>query len=221
MATDTLDNDIYSLIAYYGFKRVHSRLVEIMKDEYSYLHSHFEAQQIHSNPVVLDDGIVPVVQSDIETKKVRKQRVKKERVKKEIVKKETVNKEKSVIEPVVSRYIPEIPFTSENQDTLEIKEVILVPPQDRTGFRDPKDVKEYQKKAEDAKRKENDALGIQIHTILTKENLKKWIEEEGRTYAWVAREKAGCADTQVAATAQMMGIKSKISRKRGMIMSGN
>ena len=82
-------------------------------------------------------------------------------------------------------------------------------------------VKEYQKKAEEAKRRENDSLGIQVHTVLTKENLKQWVEEEGRTYAWVAREKAGCADTQVAATAQMMGIKSKISKKRGMIMSGN
>jgi hypothetical protein len=50
--------------------------------------------------------------------------------------------------------------------------------------------------------------------------LKQWVEVEGRTYAWVAREKAGCAETQVAATAQMMGIKSTISKKRGIIMAG-
>jgi hypothetical protein len=81
-------------------------------------------------------------------------------------------------------------------------------------------MKEYQKKAEEDKRKENEAAAIQLHQILTKENLKQWVETEGRTYAWVAREKAGCPETQVAATAQMMGIKSKISKRRGIMMGG-
>jgi hypothetical protein len=45
-------------------------------------------------------------------------------------------------------------------------------------------------------------------------------EEEGKTYAWVAREKAGCPETQVAAQAQMMGLKSRISKKLGRVMTG-
>jgi hypothetical protein len=199
MATDTLDSDIYSLIGYYGFKRVHSRLVEIMKDEYTYLHSQFQPIPIASNLPL------PAVQMPIETKKVRKPRSKK------IV--ESVSKNTDTIS-----VIPENIFTSE--ELPEIKEVVLVPPQDKSGYRDPKEWKEYQKKAEEAKHRENEALGIQIYTILTKENLKKWVEEEGQSYAWVAREKAGCPDTQVAATAQMMGIRSKVTKKRGMILSG-
>jgi hypothetical protein len=208
MATDTLDNDIYSLIAKYGFKRLHSRLVEIMKDEYTYLHSQFQVPATVSTqtPAIVVPVTVAAVQPVVDKKKVRKQRVKKVTV---------------PVESIVPGLVPEVPFTSGEQVSPEIKEIVLVPPQDRTGFRDPKEVKEYQKKAEESKRRENDALGIQVHAILTKENLVKWVEEEGHTYAWVAREKAGCADTQVAATAQMMGIKSKISKKRGMIMSGN
>jgi hypothetical protein len=133
----------------------------------------------------------PIVQP-VKVKKVRK-----ERVKKSVPEPDVVNEE-SVLE------------------VNEIKEVVVT---DKV-YRDPKEMKEYQKKSEDDKRKENEAAGIQLHQILTKENLKQWVEAEGRTYAWVAREKAGCPETQVAATAQMMGIKSKISKRRGILMGG-
>lgn len=191
MATDTLDNDIYSLIGYYGFKRVHSRLTEIMKDEYTYLHSQFQVLPSVLPVVTAQAQIVPV-----EKKKVRKIKLKK---------------------PTEVPVPPEDTVIISQEGEPEIKDIILVAPQDK---RDPKEWKEYQKKTEEAKHKENEALGIQLYTILTKENLKKWVEEEGQSYAWVAREKAGCSDTQVAATAQMMGIRSKVTKKRGMILSG-
>jgi len=198
MATDTLDNDIFSLLGRYGIKRVHLRLIEIMKDEYMYLQTQFEV--VPATIPMVAPTAPPTAPEVPLVKKVRKPKAKK------IV----------ATEPEVSNLV-------EPEDTLfpekapEIKEVVLVPPQDR---RDPKDWKDYQKKAEEAKHRENESFGIQLHTILTKENLKKWVEEEGQSYAWVAREKAGCPDTQVAATAQMMGIRSKITKKRGMILSG-
>jgi hypothetical protein len=95
--------------------------------------------------------------------------------------------------------------------------VIVVAPV-QTTYRDPKEVKAFQKAGEEERHKLNEAAGLQLSQILTKENLKQWIEAEGHTYAWVAREKAGCPDTQVAATAQMMGIKSTFSKKRAMMM---
>jgi hypothetical protein len=198
MATDTLDNDIFSLLGRYGIKRVHLRLIEIMKDEYMYLQTQFEV--VPATIPMVAPTAPPTAPEVPLVKKVRKPKAKK------IV----------ATEPEVSNLV-------EPEDTLfpekapEIKEVVLVPPQDR---RDPKDWKDYQKKAEEAKHRENESFGIQLHTILTKENLKKWVEEEGQSYAWVAREKAGCPDTHVAATAQMMGIRSKITKKRGMILSG-
>ena len=102
---------------------------------------------------------------------------------------------------------------------MEMKDVIVTVSE--KTFRDPKEMKEYQRSAVEAKRKENEQAGLQPSHFLTKENLTKWIEEEGQTYAWVAREKAGCPETQVSATAQMMGIKSRISKKIGRAMTGN
>jgi 2-succinyl-5-enolpyruvyl-6-hydroxy-3-cyclohexene-1-carboxylate synthase len=103
-------------------------------------------------------------------------------------------------------------------ETPEIKDVVVVTAVQNT-YRDPKEVKAFQKAGEEERHKLNEAAGLQLSQILTKENLKQWIEAEGHTYAWVAREKAGCPDTQVAATAQMMGIKSTFSKKRAMMMS--
>jgi hypothetical protein len=207
MQVDTLDDDLYSMIGYYGFKKIHKRLIEIMKEEYTYLHSQFQVQAqvvIPSTPHVEQPK---AEQPHVEQENKRK--VRKQRVKKDVKKVEDVN-ESNLPDNTIQSYQPDP----------EIKEVVLVPPQDKSGYRDPKEWKEYQKKAEELKHRENESLGIQVHTILTRENLKKWVEEEGQSYAWVAREKAGCPDTQVAATAQMMGIRSKVTKKRGMILSG-
>ena len=192
-----MDADIYALVGKYGFKSIHSRLVEIMRQEYNFLRTQFESVPIVPEVV----AAVPVKQAAIKTKKPKQKTKKVPEVVKPTVPIDTV-----LLSP------------ADATDATEIKDVIVN--LNEKGFRDPKEVKEFQKIAEEAKRKENDAAGIQIFQILTKENLKKWVEDEGRTYAWVAREKAGCADTQVAATAQMMGIKSKITKKRGMIING-
>ena len=184
-----MDQDIYELVAKYGFKGLHSRLTEIMREEYLYFQKQFEVK-------VQVSAQIPQV---LEPVKVEE--------KKRAVRKEKVKKAQKASEPVAS-------------ETVEIKDV-FVTTQDRPGFRDPKEMKEFQKASEDKKRKENEEAGVQLFEVLTKENLSQWIENEGRTYAWVAREKAGCAETQVAATAQMMGIKSKISKRRGIIMSGH
>jgi hypothetical protein len=191
-----MDTDIYALVGKYGFKNLHTRLSEIMREEYQYLQTHF---QVVADVAVVSPSPAPV--APLVEKKVRKQKVK-FAANTQIP--AAVNNEPEVLAQ------PEVP---------EIKDIIVTAPSDR-GFRDPKEMKAYQKEAEEVKRKENETAGVQLFQILTKDNLKQWVEVEGRTYAWVAREKAGCAETQVAATAQMMGIKSTISKKRGIIMAG-
>lgn len=196
-----MDQDIFALVGKYGFKALHSRLNEIMRAEFEYLKSQFDAAAAEApqpqQPQPLQQLQQPQqTQLPIKTiKKVRKPYTKK-------------SKNTAVEEPIVS-------------EEPEIKDVIVVAPVERQGFRDPKEVKAFQKAAEEAKHKENVAAGIDVSQILTKDNLKQWIEQEGHTYAWVAREKAGCPDTQVAATAQMMGVKSKISKRRGMVMGSH
>jgi len=178
-----MDTDIYALVAKYGFKNLHMRLEEIMRDEYAYFQTKFQ------------DTITSLKQVVQEPKKKPSKKVKKP--------------------------VNEFVELKEEVNLGEVKDIIVTLNEKTNNFRDPKEMKEFQKNAVEAKRKENEAAGLQPSHFLTKENLKQWIEDEGRTYAWVAREKAGCPETQVAAQAQMMGLKSKISKKMGRTMTGN
>ena len=83
-------------------------------------------------------------------------------------------------------------------------------------FRSPIEMKEFQRQAVEKKHAELQAKGITPESILTKENLTKWILEEGNSYAWVAREKAGCPETTVSAIAKNYGVISKIKKRQGM-----
>lgn len=191
-----MDTDIYALVAKYGFKNLHIRLEELMRDEYAYFQTKF--QTLVSNPVIVNQ----IVQDIPVQKKQRKIKIK-----------------KNIPVPVITEkeQSEDVQLSLENT---ELKDVIVTVTEKVNHFRDPKEMKEFQKAAVEAKRKENEAAGLSPSDFLTRENLTQWIEQEGKTYAWVAREKAGCPETQVAAQAQMMGLKSRISKKLGRVMSG-
>lgn len=188
-----MDQDIYALVAKYGFKTLHVRLLEIMRSEYEYLQTQFQTE----TPLPVKDILINKEEST-KNKKVRKIRAK---------------------APVATNPITVTEDVIISSDNNEIKDVIVS--EKTNNFRDPKEMKEYQKSAVEARRKENEVAGLEPSHFLTKENLKQWIEVEGHTYAWVAREKSGCHETQVAATAKMMGINSRISKKIGRTMTGN
>ena len=193
-----IESEIRKLVSSYGYQYVNDTLQSMMKNEYIYLSKLF---QTTATPVsVVPTPTALVAQSTVKVKKQKK-----------------VKKVKVVDQPKVTE-----PKVDEPTNTLvleeEIKEVVVTNP--TPTYRDPKEIKEYQKTEEEKKRKENEEAGIELSQILTKENLKQWIEIEGHTYAWVAREKAGCKESQIAATAQMMGIKSRITKKKALIMAG-
>ena len=89
--------------------------------------------------------------------------------------------------------------------------------QHESGLTDPKDLKKWQKEQEDKKKRELDAQGINPASLLTKENLQRWIVEEKKTYAAVAREYVGLPDSMVASSAKSFGIQSDTTKKRAMI----
>ena len=187
-----MDTDIYALVAKYGYKNLHIRLTELMREEYLYFQKQFEPVNTIKEVVTQE---LPVV------KRKSKVRVK---------------------TPIATSEVREVTEDVQlSSSDLELKDIIVTVVEKTNNFRDPKEMKEYQKNAVEAKRKENEAAGLKATDFLTKENLKQWIEDEGRTYAWVAREKAGCPETQVAAQAQMMGLKSRVSKKMGRTMTGN
>ena len=192
-----MESELRTIISRYGYKQIHECLNAIMRQDFDYLQTLF----VSSTPSSTVEKPV-----SIKANKVKKEK-----------KLPLVNEVKSVtIQAEQASLLTDmfIPTLTSDEGTKNI-----TVEGDNKIYRDPKEVKKWQKSQEDLKHVENETAGISFTQILTKENLKKWIEEDGKTYAWVAREKAGCPETQVAATAQMMGIKSKISKKRGMIMS--
>lgn len=89
--------------------------------------------------------------------------------------------------------------------------------QHESGLTDPKDLKKWQKEQEEKKKRELDAQGINPASLLTKENLQRWIVEEKKTYAAVAREYVGLPDSMVASSAKSFGIQSDTTKKRALI----
>ena len=203
-----IESEIRKLVSSYGYQYVNDTLQSMMKNEYIYLSKLF---QTTATPVIVAPTITTIVSQPIAAVKKQKK-----------VKKVKVVDQPKVAEPKVTEPKVAKPKVDEPTNTLvlneEIKEVVVT--NTTPTYRDPKEMKEFQKTEEEKKRKENEEAGIELSQELTKENLKQWIEIEGHTYAWVAREKAGCKESQIAATAQMMGIKSRITKKKALIMAG-
>ena len=80
-------------------------------------------------------------------------------------------------------------------------------------------MKREQTEKEMAKYKELVSKGIDPETLLTKENLKKWIDVDCLTYAQIARDHVGLSALQVSNIAKGFGFKSIIAKKRAMIIA--
>jgi hypothetical protein len=61
--------------------------------------------------------------------------------------------------------------------------------------------------------------GIEPASLLTKDSLKKWVEEEGLTYAQIARDHVGLPADQIASLAKGYGFQSPIVKKRAMLFA--
>ncbi len=67
------------------------------------------------------------------------------------------------------------------------------------------DYNKVQRQKEKEKRDELKRAGVDMKTVLTVENVKKWLEE-GHSYAWIAREKVGCKQELISKFAKLNGI---------------
>ena len=127
--------------------------------------------------------------------------------------KEDIPKEDSVKRVVVSKNISRkeaVPV--EPAQTVPAELVAETPVQS-----DSKQMKQWQKTQEQKKFKELTAAGIVPESLLTQANLKKWIEEEGKTYAYVSREYLGISEARTAEFGKKHGITSRISKRRAMV----
>lgn len=86
-----------------------------------------------------------------------------------------------------------------------------------SGLRNPQEQKKWQKEQEDKKMRDLRATGVNPASLLTEANLRKWVEEEKKTFAFIAREYVGLSDGVVAAEAKKYGLQSDTSKRRAMI----
>jgi hypothetical protein len=87
-----------------------------------------------------------------------------------------------------------------------------------SGMRDPKDIKKWQKEQEDAKAAELRAKGINPASLLTEANMRKWVVDEKKTFAAIAREYVGLSDGVISSEAKKYGLQSDIAKRRAAIL---
>jgi hypothetical protein len=213
----TLQQELRALVAANGFEMVHTTLHEMMRQDYEFLSKIFKTVVPATVPTPVPAPVpVPVaaptpapttVHTPLEVVQAMNPPPKK------MVK---ITVRKAAEEPISSPPAAPMPPTPAVISQPEVN--TLEAPVEKGKFRSPAEVKRYQKEAEAKKRTELDAKGITVASLMTRDNLKKWIEDEGRTFAWVAREMIGCSDTLVSSMARNYGIQSNISKKRGILM---
>jgi hypothetical protein len=77
-----------------------------------------------------------------------------------------------------------------------------------------KELREWQKEQEEKKHAELVSQGIDPKTLLNVENLKKWVEEEKKSYSYIARRLVGLPESLVSTEAKKNGIVSEIAKRR-------
>ena len=89
--------------------------------------------------------------------------------------------------------------------------------QEKEQTQTSKDLKAWQKDQEQKKLAQLTAQGVNPETLLTVDSIKKWILDEKRTFAYVAREYLGMPESKVADFARKHNVKSTISKNRAII----
>jgi hypothetical protein len=118
-----------------------------------------------------------------------------------------------VTAPVESVTPPKIPSNTKirivKRDPLPTVSVSLVDEKERKAL-----IKREQGEKEAEKNAELVLKGVDPESLLTKANLKKWIEVDKLTYTQIARDHVGLSSAQIAAVAKGFGFQSPIAKKR-------
>lgn len=113
------------------------------------------------------------------------------------------------LEPVVEEQVNT--FTDASVRRLQAADLVqTLASAEQQPKRSSAEMKKWQREQEAARRVYMKTNKISRSLLMTEENVRKWIEEEGNSYAWVAREQLGCKEEDVSRFAK----EHKIVRKR-------
>jgi hypothetical protein len=196
-----LEFTLKQLVSVYGYSTVHTKLDEMMKKDYEDLRRIFEKQPVER-------------QSETKAKPKIEQKQEKEPVDEE---RNLMSMRDKKIKILKKDTILEVPVPQASVPQASVPQA-SVPESLSTAA--AKEAKQHQKELEAKKRLELEASGIVPESLLTEENLRRWILTEKRTFAYIARTYVGCPEAQVATVAKSFQIESEISKKRAEIIRG-
>ena len=207
-----LKGNLRQAIAWYGLEAVHTTFQEICKEDYDFLKKLYEVPQVHkvlkapTPPAPTPPAPAPVQETPVDEEIPRPEKLRDAKVR--VVKKPALEE------------VPQLSQLSQPTLNTSFTQSVTIPTTSthtESGLTDPKDIKKWQKEQEDKKKRELDAQGINPASLLTKENLQKWIVEEKKTFAAVARDHVGLPDSMVSSAAKSYGIQSETSKRRAII----
>lgn len=207
-----LRQQLQALIAVHGTGKVYAELYGKMKEEYDFLREFFSAEKAprvvasKKTPAAAAAAPAPTPSdtADMSASTLRDAKIR-------IVKKEVA----PAPPPAQPDPLELFPPVAEEEE--EEEPVVAAPPPPAAKpptFTNPKEMKAWQKEQELKKKQELSDAGILPNSLLTKENLERWIVQDSRTYAYIAREYVGLPEAMVSETAKAFGIQTEASKKR-------
>lgn len=189
----SLKEYLKELIGWYSLEEVHTCLEEICKEEFDFLKRLYSAKVPKTSPS----------QAQQQPQQAQQQQ--------QPPQKHTPLRADTKVVVVKQPEVEQQPEDHRQQHQQQVHSV--------SGLSDSKDIKKWQKEQEEKKKRELDAQGINPASLLTKENLERWILQEKKTYAAVARDYVGLPESMISSSAKSFNIQSETTRKRQAIIA--
>lgn len=195
---NTIRSDIRSLVAKYGFPAVYAELQAEMRETFDYLRQFYEPPK--------NNLVIPVAETIPD--RIATPHHKPITVTVDILEPphfELSTDEETNMQQSISEEHPEPPKES------TLKEVVIQAKKEMAQETGEKFSKTKHREEVSKKNKELVEKGIRPESLLTKENLSKWLGE-GMSYMRIAREQVGVHENEIAAVAKTFGLQSDIKK---------
>ena len=212
----SLRDILRDLSAKHSLIQMHTELLSMMKEEYAALKEFFapsnqEQEKEQKSKPKQKRGVVeePAVEASPAVKEQEKEKEQEQDQSQTTESLRVIANTK--IRIVKKEALPEPEPKPASQEQEQQKE------QEKEQTQTSKDLKAWQKEQEQKKLAQLTAQGVNPETLLTVDSIKKWILDEKRTFAYVAREYLGMPESKVADFARKHNVKSTISKNRAII----
>jgi len=203
MPETSLKYKIRNLMMQYSAQEIYTTVNEVFREDYAFYQTIFNVPvvpvaqqpppQEQTTPLTQDPPAVETVISN--TTKLRP------------------NAMIRVVKKEIQQVVPEVQNLAAHDEEASVVSVNVNEKECRAQ------IKREQSENESKKYAELLARGIDPETLLTKDNLKKWIETDKLTYAQISRDHVGLPSAQVSTVAKGFGFKSQIAKRRAMILA--